>query len=66
MGGLLLRMTAVEALLLQKPLLTGAYSGAPHHYVSKVCRPWCVRFNIETSFRTAEPVADAVGVRLSR
>ncbi len=36
MGALLLRMTAVEAMLLQKPLLTGAYSAAPYHYISKV------------------------------
>lgn len=36
MGALLLRMTAVEAMLLQKPQLTGAYSAAPYHYISKV------------------------------
>ena len=35
--GLLVRMTAVEALLGQEPLLIGRYSAAPYHYISVVC-----------------------------
>ena len=33
---LLVRMTAVEALLGQEPLLTGRYTAAPYRYISQV------------------------------
>ena len=33
---LLVRMTAVEALLEQEPLLTGRYTAAPYRYISQV------------------------------
>ena len=34
--GLLVRMTAVEALLGQQPLLTGRYTAAPYHFIAQV------------------------------
>jgi hypothetical protein len=38
---LLVRMTAVEALLGQEPLLTGRYTAAPYRYISQVqCCVW--------------------------
>lgn len=40
--GLLVRLTAVEATLLQQPLITGKYSAAAHHWVSQVTCRHCV------------------------
>ena len=42
LGGLLVRLTAVEATLLQQPLITGKYSAAAHHWVSAVSRQLCL------------------------
>ncbi len=39
-----MRLTAVEATLLQQPLITGEYSAAAHHWLSEVSGRHCVSF----------------------